>query len=176
MLREPPGANEGNHIQAKFAMGERPASFLFGMISHVIPRAGGGGTLTHDHPQLPETLQGHHLPSAVIRYPQSLSACFTGLPKRCQRSGELCFGSRGSSRHRFAPVAKRPAVLPQRTPAVKEGFPFSGFFSTRKNAPNGHAAWPFSHHRHVSQLKHAGITERWSRQPGYVAQASRHRE
>jgi len=49
MLREPPGANEGNHIQAKFAMGERPASFLFGMISHVIPRAGGGGTLMRLH-------------------------------------------------------------------------------------------------------------------------------
>ena len=27
MLREPPDANEGNHIQATFPMGERPASF-----------------------------------------------------------------------------------------------------------------------------------------------------
>jgi hypothetical protein len=27
MLREPPGANPGNDIRAKFAMGQRPASF-----------------------------------------------------------------------------------------------------------------------------------------------------
>jgi hypothetical protein len=32
-----------------------------------------------------------------------------------------------------------------------------------------HAEWPFSHHRYVSQLKHAGITGLWSRPPGYVA-------
>src|SRR5947209_17717183 len=51
VLCEPPEANQGNDIQAKFAMGQRPASFLFGMISHVIERAGGGGTLIHDHPE-----------------------------------------------------------------------------------------------------------------------------
>src|SRR5260370_18514583 len=128
MLREPPDANEGNHIQAKFAMGERPASFLFGMISHVIPRAGGGGTLTHDHPQLPETLQGHHLPSAVIRYPQSLSACFTGLPKRCQRSGELCFGSRGSSRHRFCSCCKKASCSASAYTCCQGRFSVQPFF------------------------------------------------
>src|SRR5438270_2432525 len=73
----------------------------------------------------PVTLQGHHLPSAVIRHPQSVSALLTALPKRRQGGGELRFGSRGSSRHRFAPVAKKPASSPQRTPGVKEGFPFS---------------------------------------------------
>src|SRR5438270_13212858 len=73
----------------------------------------------------PVTLQGHHLPSAVIRHPQSVSALVTALPKRRQGGGELRFGSRGSSRHRFAPVAKKPASSPQRTPGVKEGFPFS---------------------------------------------------
>src|SRR5947209_20328382 len=112
MLREAPSANEGNHIQAKFAMGQRPASFLFGMISHVIERAGGGGTLRHDHPELPEPLQGHHLPSAVIRHPQSVSALVTALPKRRQGGGELRFGSRGSSRHRFDPVPNKPASSP----------------------------------------------------------------
>src|SRR5947209_17616160 len=125
VLCEPPEANQGNDIQAKFAMGQRPASFLFGMISHVIERAGGGGTLRHDHPELPEPLQGHHLPSAVIRHPRSVCALVTALPKRRQGGGELRFGSRGSSRHRFAPVAKKPASSPQRTPGVKEGFPFS---------------------------------------------------
>src|SRR6266581_5576928 len=77
------------------------------MISHVIQRAGGSGTLTHDHPQLPETLQGHHLPSTVIGHPQAVSTLFTGLPKRCQRGGELGFGSRGSSRHGVAPAQKK---------------------------------------------------------------------
>src|SRR6266699_6959883 len=107
MLREPPDANECNDIQAKFPMRQRPASFLFGMISHVIPRAGGGGTLTHDHPKLPETLQGYHLPSTVICHPQAVSALFTGLPKRRQGGCELRFGSRGSSRHRFCSCCKK---------------------------------------------------------------------
>jgi len=90
MLREAPGANEGNHIQAKFAMGQREAAFLFGRISHVIQRAGGGGTLTPDHPQLEDALQGHHLPSTVIRHPQGVSTLFTDLAKRRQ-DGELRF-------------------------------------------------------------------------------------
>ena len=37
MLREAPGTNEGNHIQAKLAMRQCPASFFFGMIAHMIP-------------------------------------------------------------------------------------------------------------------------------------------
>src|SRR5438270_9639602 len=85
----------------------------------------------------PVTLQGHHLPSAVIRHPQSVSALVTALPKRRQGGGELRFGSRGSSRHRFAPVAKKPASSPQRTPGVKEGFPFSGFFARPADPSDG---------------------------------------
>src|SRR5712691_3171812 len=129
MFPEPPGADEGNDIQAKFAMGQRPASFFFGMISHMIQRTGGGGTLIHDHSELPEALQGHHLPSTVIGHPQAASARFTGLPKRCQRSAELCFRSRGSSRHGPGSCCKkRSTSLSQRTPAVKRSLPFSPFF------------------------------------------------
>src|SRR5258708_29850252 len=107
MLPEPPGTNEGNHIQAKFAMGQRPPSFLFGMIAHMIPWAGGGVALTEDHPELPESLQGHHLPSAMICYPQSVTTRFTGLPKRYQSGGELRFGSRGSSCHGAGSCCKK---------------------------------------------------------------------
>ena len=45
-------------------------------------------------------------------------------PIQRQGGAELRFGSRCSSRHRFAPVATKPASSPQRTPVVKEGFPF----------------------------------------------------
>src|SRR5947209_12455325 len=111
MLPEAPGPNECNDIQTKLAMGERPPSFLFGMISHMIPRTGGGGTLRHDHPELPETIQGHHLPSTVIGHPQTVSALLTGLPKRRQGDGELRFGSRGSSRHRLCSCCKKASFL-----------------------------------------------------------------
>src|SRR6266699_385848 len=107
-----PGSNECDHIQTKFAMGQRPSSFFFGMISHMIQRAGGSRTLTHDYFELPKALQGHHFPSAMIRDPQPISALFIRLPKRRQSGCELRFGSRGSSRHRFAPVAKQPAFSP----------------------------------------------------------------
>src|SRR5712692_8444174 len=128
MLREAPGTNEGNHIQAKFAMRQRPASFLFGMISHVIPRAGGGGTLTHDHPELPETLQGHHLPSTVIGHPQAVATLVTGLPKRRQGSCELRFGSRGSSRHRFGSCCKKASVTTSAYTCCQGKFSVQPFF------------------------------------------------
>src|SRR6266699_1609784 len=132
MLSEPPGADEGNDIQAKFAMGQRPSSFLFGMISHMIQRTGGSGTLIHNHSELPEALQGHHLPSTVIGHPQAASARFTGLPKRCQRSTELCVRSRGSSRHGPGYCCKKkPTSHSQPTPAVKRSLPFS-LFAERK--------------------------------------------
>jgi hypothetical protein len=67
----------------------------------MIERAGGGVTLIHDHPELPESLQGHYLPSTVIGHPQAVSAVFTGLAKRRQGGAEFRLGSRGSSRHRL---------------------------------------------------------------------------
>ncbi len=93
MLSEPPCANDGNHIQTKFSVGQRPPSFLFGMISHMIAWACRSGTVTNDDRELPECLQGHHLPSAVIRHPQPVSALFTDLPKRRQGGRLLRFGS-----------------------------------------------------------------------------------
>jgi len=99
MLCKAPGANGRNHIQTKFPVGQRPASFLFGMISHMIPRAGGGGTLTNDYGQLPQTFQGHHLPSAVIPHPEPVPTLLTGLPKGRQGARLLSWSSSG---HRFA--------------------------------------------------------------------------
>src|SRR5947209_5041368 len=128
VLPEPPSADEGNDIQAKFAMGQRPASFLFGMISHMIQRTGGSGTLIHDHSELPETLQGHHLPSTVIGHPQAVSTHFTGLPKRCQRGGELGFGSRGSSRHGVAPAQKKANFITSAYTSCQDEFAVQPFF------------------------------------------------
>src|SRR6266699_409669 len=132
MLSEPPGADEGNDIQAKFAMGQRPSSFLFGMISHMIQRTGGSGTLIHKYSELPEALQGHHLPSTVIGHPQAASARFTGLPKRCQRGGELSFGSRGSSRHGVAPAFKKANFTPSAYTSCQDEFAVQPKKSTSK--------------------------------------------
>src|SRR5260370_25358553 len=91
-------AYQCDHIQAKFPMRQGPASFFFGMIPHMIARAGRSRTVAHNHPELPESFQCQHFPAAVIGHPELGSALFTGLPKRCQHGCELPFGSRGSSR------------------------------------------------------------------------------
>jgi hypothetical protein len=52
--------------------------------------------------ELPEPLQGHYLPSAMIGDPPPISALFTGLPKR----GQLRFRLGSSPRHCYAPACK----------------------------------------------------------------------
>ena len=69
VLHKAPRTNERNDVQAKFAMGQCPASFFFGVIAHVILRAGGGMTLTDNYSELENALLGHDLPPAVIRDP-----------------------------------------------------------------------------------------------------------
>ncbi len=67
-------------------------------ISH--DTAGGwGGTLTNDYGKLPETFQGHHLPSAVIPHSEPVPTLLTGLPKWRQGARLLSWSSSG---HRFA--------------------------------------------------------------------------
>src|SRR6266567_7869590 len=56
MLHKAPGSNQGNHIQAKFAMRQRPTSFFFGMKAHMIAWAGGSVTLTDNYSELEDAL------------------------------------------------------------------------------------------------------------------------
>ncbi len=63
--------------------------------------------MRNDDDELPERLQGHHLPSAVIGHPQLVSALFTSLPKRRQDDRSLRFGLRSSSCHGCAPCLQK---------------------------------------------------------------------
>src|SRR5690348_1337352 len=92
MLPKTPGANERNDIQAKFAMRQRPASLLFGMIPDMVAWAGRGMTLIDNYSELEDALQGHHLPPTMIGHPQAIAALFTGLPKRRQGGRVLRLG------------------------------------------------------------------------------------
>src|SRR6266702_2751298 len=107
MLHKAPGPNEGNDIQAKFTMRQRPASFFFGMITHMIPWAGGGMALTDDHAELEDAFQSDHLPPTMIRDPQTIATLFTGLPKRRQGGCELRFGLGCSPCHRVPPACNK---------------------------------------------------------------------
>ncbi len=73
----------------------------------MVQGAGGSMALTDDHLELPEPLQGHYLPSAMIGDPPPISALFTGLPKRGQRGGQLRFRLGSSPRHCSAPACKK---------------------------------------------------------------------
>jgi hypothetical protein len=52
MLPETPEANQGNDIQAEFAVWQRPTSFFFGMRAHMIARTRGGVALTDSYSEL----------------------------------------------------------------------------------------------------------------------------
>src|SRR5690242_1600784 len=97
MLPEAKDSNEGNDIQAKFAMWQRPTSFFFGMRAHMIARTRGGVALTDGYPELEDSLQGDHLPPRVVRDPQGAAALGTGPLKWPQGGRELCFGFGRSS-------------------------------------------------------------------------------
>src|SRR5260221_433557 len=107
MLHKAPSSNEGNDIQAKFAMRQRPASFFFRMIAHMILGASRGMTLTDDHAKLKDALQGHPLSPAVVGHPQAIATLFTGLPKRRQGGCELRFGLGCSPCHRVPPACNK---------------------------------------------------------------------
>ena len=51
MLTKTPAANQGNHLQPKFPVGQRPAPFFFGPVGRMIARAPRLDTATHDNRQ-----------------------------------------------------------------------------------------------------------------------------
>jgi len=56
MLPEAPEANEGNDIQAKFAMRQGPLPFFFGMRADMITKTRGSVALTDGYPELEDPL------------------------------------------------------------------------------------------------------------------------
>src|SRR5207248_4152769 len=123
-----PAANQGNHFQAKFAMGQRPPPFFFGPISHVVTWALRLPTTTHHNGQPPEAIQLHHRAMAVVAHPQRLAALLTMLFQWGQRHRVRGYRTRGSSGHASSPVVLilllPPLDYTQATPAVKLSFPF----------------------------------------------------
>src|SRR5438105_888846 len=101
-----PVANQGNHLQAKFAMRQRPSSFFFGTVSSMIAWALRLHTATHHDRHFPETIQLGHGAMAVVAHPQRLTALFARLFQRGQRDGVRRFGTRGSgsSDHSHSPT------------------------------------------------------------------------
>ena len=85
MFPEAPWANEGNHVQTKLAVGERPPSFFFGVRAHMIARTRGGVALTDGYPELENPLQGHHLPPTVVGDPTARAAFGTRPLKQPRR-------------------------------------------------------------------------------------------
>src|SRR5690348_11001963 len=57
VLAKAPAADQGNHFPAKFAMGQRPASFLLWTIGHMVAGALWLNTATDYQCQLPEAIQ-----------------------------------------------------------------------------------------------------------------------
>src|SRR5713226_5001882 len=103
-----PPPNQSNHLQAKFAVWQRPASLFFGAVCYMIARALRLDTATHHHGQFPEAIQLGHGAMAVIAHPQQLTALFTLLFHRGQRHRVRRFGTRGSGSSHHA---RSPAVL-----------------------------------------------------------------
>src|SRR5258708_25089116 len=103
MLSEAPGANEGNHIQTKFAMRQGPPSFFFGMIADMILWARGSMTLADRYAQLKDAFQCDHLSPTVVGHPPAIATLGTGRLQRPQGSRELRFGLGGSQGHRLPP-------------------------------------------------------------------------
>src|SRR2546421_12132351 len=79
VFAETPAANQGNHLQAKFAMWQCPSPFFFGTGVFVKAWTVWLDTLTHHQGQFPQTSQRGHGAMAVIGHPQRLTTLFTAL-------------------------------------------------------------------------------------------------
>jgi hypothetical protein len=71
---EAPLTDQSNDIQAKLAMGQRPASFFLWPIRDAIARAFWLHTASHYDPQRPQPIQARHDAMAMIAHPQCLPA------------------------------------------------------------------------------------------------------
>src|SRR6266567_3370226 len=133
MFPEAPRANEGNDIQAKFAMRQRPTSCFFGMRADMIARTRGGVTLTDGYPELEDPLQSYYLASRVVRNPQGTATLGACPLKRPQGSRELRFGFGGSPGHRFPPASHKGQHYPLSLHLLSRGVFRSATFSVRQS-------------------------------------------
>src|SRR6266566_3548667 len=106
------------------------------MITYMVQRAGGSVTLTDNHSELEDTLQGHHLPPAMVRHPQTIATLFTHLPKGHQGGCELRFGFGCSPCHRVPPACNKGQRYHLNVHLLSSGvFRSAPFFPTAANIP-----------------------------------------
>ena len=121
-----PPANQGNHLQAKLAMWERPAPFFLRTVALMKARTVRLHTLPHHQRQFAQTRERGHRAMAVTGHPEGLTTLLTPLLERGQRLLMRRLGTRASSGHLLAPCwASLPPSSFQPTPPVNPGLPFS---------------------------------------------------
>src|SRR5712664_4576395 len=104
MFAKAPLANQGNDVQAKFAMRQGPAPFFFWSVNLMEAGTTWLNTLPDHQGQFPHPREGGHGAMAVIGHRQRLA---TLLTVHLQRGQGLClrrFGARSSSSHALSPV------------------------------------------------------------------------
>src|SRR5258708_17864261 len=134
VLTEAPLAKQGNDVQAKFTMGQRPTPFFFGTLAFVIVGTIRLATLADHEGQVQLARQCGNVAMAVVGHPQRLTTCFTQLPEWSQGRFVRRHGARSSSSHLLSPVGVSLLFLGlsacfsfQLTPPFKPSLPFSLF-------------------------------------------------
>src|SRR6266567_7841400 len=93
-----------NHLQAKFAVWQRPAPFFLRPVGLMEARTTRLTTLTHDQSHSPETREHGNRPVAVLGHPEELTTLLTTLFQRGQGHFMRRFGACASSSHRSSPM------------------------------------------------------------------------
>ncbi len=104
VVAKTPLTNQGNHIQAKFAMRQRPPPFFFGTLTLMIVGAVRLDALVDDQGQVPLAGEGDHVAMAVISHPEGLATLLTRLLKWSQGLLVRRHGTWGPSSHLLSPV------------------------------------------------------------------------
>src|SRR6266481_5431860 len=95
-----------DHLQAEFAMRQRPAPFFFRSIPLMKARTVRLDTLTNYQGQFPQAGQHGDGAMAVIGHPQRLATVLTTLFEWGQYLLLRRFGTRSSASHLLAPTSK----------------------------------------------------------------------
>src|SRR5207247_3865347 len=111
VVAKTPLTEQGNHLQAEFAMRQRPAPFFFRSITLMKARTVRLDTLTDYQGQFPQTRERGDRAMALIGHPQRLATLLTTLFQRGQRLLMRRFQARGSSSHTPSPVGLLSLLL-----------------------------------------------------------------
>src|SRR6266487_16060 len=128
LFAKTPLTDQGNHSPAKFAVGQRPASFFFWSIGVVITRTGGLNTLTHHEGQFPQTRERGHRAVAVMGHPQGLTTLLTLLFEWGECHLMRRFGARVSAGHCCSPVGLVNLLLLSGSTSCQPTFALQPFF------------------------------------------------